>query len=267
MRIKVDLGDHTVFPLSYTQGAAPQKETEIALSVLLARELDKSVDDSLNLVIDGQSQQLRVSGIYSDITNGGKTAKAVFTDESAPVMWATIAVDLVRTDRVISIADDYAAKFDYAKIAGIDEYIRQTFGVTIRSVEMASYAAIIIGILTTILITLLFMNMLIVKDGYASAVMKAFGFTNQDIRLQYIARSLMILIIGVIVGTLLANTLGERLAGLVISSLGAASFKFVINPLAAYIVSPLLLTIAVFAATFIGTRKAGQINIYQHIKE
>ena len=136
-----------------------------------------------------------------------------------------------------------------------------------QSIQLASYAAIAIGVLITILITLLFMNMLIVKDGYANAVMKAFGFNNQDIRQQYLARSIFILVLGVLLGTVLANTLGEILAGQVIASFGASSFKFVINPLGAYIVSPLLLTIAVLAATLIGTRNAGQLNIYQHIKE
>jgi len=98
-------------------------------------------------------------------------------------------------------------------------------------------------------------------------VMKAFGFTNSDIRAQYVARSVFVLIVGVLLGALLANTLGEALAGAVIASLGASSFKFVVNPLAAYLLSPLLMMGAVLTATFFGTLDAGQIEISENIKE
>jgi len=98
-------------------------------------------------------------------------------------------------------------------------------------------------------------------------VMKAFGFTNSDIKAQYVARTVFVLIVGVLLGTLLANTLGEALTGAVFGSLGTSSFKFVINPLAAYLLSPLVMMSAVLAATFIGTRDAGQIHISENIKE
>jgi len=162
---------------------------------------------------------------------------------------------------------EYADRFYCAKVSGIDEYIAQTFGSTIRSVGKASYAALVIALTITVLITLLFMRMLVTKDGYSIAVMKAFGFTNSDIRSQYVARSVFVLIVGVLLGTLLANTLGESLAGAVVASLGASSFKFAVNPLVAYLLSPLLMMGAVLAATFLGTLDAGQIKISEKIKE
>jgi putative ABC transport system permease protein len=42
-RIKIELGDHSVFPLTYTAGRAPAAENEIALSVLNASEMGKKV--------------------------------------------------------------------------------------------------------------------------------------------------------------------------------------------------------------------------------
>ena len=78
-RIKVELGDHLVFPLTYSEGGAPSAENEIALSVTNANEMGKKVGDVISVIIAGQEQNLTVCGIYSDITNGGKTAKAVFS--------------------------------------------------------------------------------------------------------------------------------------------------------------------------------------------
>lgn len=43
--------------------------------------------DTILLIIQGETKTLTVSGIYSDITNGGKTAKAAFSDDSTESMW------------------------------------------------------------------------------------------------------------------------------------------------------------------------------------
>ncbi|GIP34240.1 ABC transporter permease [Paenibacillus sp. J2TS4] len=266
-RLKIELGDHSIFPVEYSEGRAPAREDEIALSTLNADELGKKVGDVITLVMEGKGKDLTVSGIYSDITNGGKTAKAVFTDPSADIMWYVISAKLSDPSLIASKVSEYAERFGYAKVSDIDEYIAQTFGSTIDSVGKAANSAIVVALIITVLITLLFMKMLVAKDRYSIAVMKAFGFTNSDIQAQYVSRSVFVLIIGVALGTLLANTLGERLAGAVISSFGASAFHFTVNPLAAYLLSPLMMIGSVLIATIIGTSGAGQIKISDNIKE
>jgi putative ABC transport system permease protein len=266
-RLKIELGDHSVFPLTYSQGRAPTAENEIALSVMNASEMGKKVGDVLTLLIAGQEKNLTVSGIYSDVTNGGKTAKAVFSDDSADLMWSVITAQLSDPSLLDSKIAEYAHRFAFAKVSDIDEFIRQTYGGTIRAIGKASYAAIGVALTLTVLITLLFMRMLVAKDRYAIAVMKAFGFTNADIQAQYVTRSVFVLIVGMLLGTLLANTIGETLAGAVIASFGASSFKFVINPAFAYLLSPLMMAGVVLAATYFGTLDAGKIKISENIKE
>ena len=266
-RLKVELGDHAVFPLTYIQGRAPAAENEIALSVLNAGELGKKVGDVVTLVIDGRETTLTVCGTYSDVTHGGKSAKAVFSDPSADIMWSVIAAKLADPALANEKVAEYAGRFAFAKASDIDEFIRQTYGATISAIGRAAYAAVGVALALTVLITLLFMRMLVARDRYAIAVMRAFGLTNTDIKAQYVARAVFVLLIGVLLGTLLANTLGEILAGAVIASFGAASLQFIVNPLFAYLLSPLLMAGAVLAATFFGTLDAGQIKISENIKE
>lgn len=264
--LKVELGDHSAFPIAYSGGKAPVQENEIALSSINADELNKKIGDRITLVIEGEEKDFSVSGIYSDITNGGKTAKAVFTDNSADIMWSIIIAELSDTSMVDNKISEYLSKFGYAKISNVDEFVTQTFGSTIRSVETASYAAVAVSLIITVLITLLFMKLLIAKDRTSIAAMKALGFTKSDIRIQYMSRSVFVLIIGIVLGTLLANTLGELLAGAIISSFGADSFKFTVNPLSAYLLCPLMMVCAVLIATVGGTSGAGQIKISENIK-
>jgi len=266
-RLKVELGDHSVFPLTYIQGRAPAAENEIALSVLNANELGKTVGDVITLMINGRETTLTVCGTYSDVTHGGKSAKAVFADPSADIMWSVITAQLADPALAKEKVAEYAGRFAYAKVSDIDEFIRQTYGATINAIGKAAYAAVGVALALTVLITLLFMRMLVAKDRYAIAVMKAFGFTNADIKAQYVARAVFVLLIGVLLGTLLANTLGEMLAGAVIASFGAASFQFIVNPLFAYLLSPLLMAGAALTATILGTLDAGHIKISDNIKE
>ncbi|WP_042150129.1 ABC transporter permease [Paucisalibacillus sp. EB02] len=265
--IKVELGDHSLFPIAYSEGRAPARDDEIALSDINASEMSKKVGDIITLVIDGKEKALTVTGLYSDVTNGGKTAKGVFNDNSASIIWTIVCVELSDESLVDSKVLTYSNEFDFAKASDIDEFVSQTLGSTISSVEMASYASIAIALAIMVLVTLLFMKMLVAKDKYSIAVMKSLGFTNSDVTVQYVSRSVFVLLVGIILGTLLANTLGEMLAGVVISSFGASTFSFTINPLSAYLFSPLLMICAVLIATLIGTSGAGKIKISENIKE
>lgn len=266
-RLNIELGDHSVFPVEYSQGSGPAADNEIALSVMNGDELGKKVGDIITLMIDGQAKELTVCGIYSDITNGGKTAKAAFSERSADLMWSVIYAEFSDEAVVDGKIREYADRFKFAKVSGIDEYITQTFGSTIYSVGKASRVAIVIMLAISVLVTVLFMRMLVEKDRYSIAVMKSLGFTNSDLSTQYFSRSVFVLMIGIVLGTLLANTLGEILSGALISSFGASSFRFVVNPVSVYLLCPLMLTGSVLIATMIGRSGTGQITISGNIKE
>ncbi|MBU0956743.1 MAG: ABC transporter permease [Spirochaetes bacterium] len=272
-RLLVELGDHSVFPLVYNEGRAATAlgstavRPELALSVLSASGLGVRTGDSITLLWDGQKTEFSVCGIYSDVTNGGRTAKAVYPNDSVDLMWSTVSVRLADNADRSSKVIEYSQKFPYAKVADIDEYFRQAFGHTADAIGKSVSVSIAVALSLALLIILLFMRLLVVKDRYPIAVMKAFGYTNSDIRRQYLARSLFVLVLGVLVGTVLANTAGEALAGALISSFGVATFRFVVNPIYAYILSPLALSVAVLAATVLGSLDAGRIHISDNIKE
>lgn len=266
-KLKVELGDHSVFPIEYSVGGAPQSETEIALSTLVADDLEKSIGNTLVLMIDGQERLLTISGIYSDITNGGKTAKAAFETNQANILWSVIPIELrggVVTQEKVT---EYKERFSYAKVSNIEEYIVQTFGSTIAVIKQASYAAIAAAALLTILVTQLFMKMLITKDRYSIAVLKSLGFKKREICGQYMARSAIVLIAGVLLGTILANTLGELVGVGLISSFGASTFHFEINPVFAYLFSPALMAVCVYLATRLGIADISSLKISEYIKE
>lgn len=266
-KLRVAFGDYSAFPIIYSKGRAPQAESEMALSVLNAEDLEKNIGDEIILIVDGVEKHLTVCGIYSDVTNGGRTAQAIFDANNADVLSVSIAVTFRDRQSVEAVISQYREQFAFAKVTGIDESIEQMFGSMRDAIQMASVVAMGATALLTLLVTVLFIKMLVAKDRYPIAILKAMGFTGGDIRGQYLTCSITVLVLGVIIGTVLANTLGELIGAAIISSFGATTFDFVVNPWFVYLVSPLLIAGCVVAATMLGVSGIRALKISEHIKE
>ncbi len=269
-KLRVGLGDHTAFPLTYENGREPRQENEIALSVLNASELQKEVGDPIVLIIEGEKKALTVCGIYSDITNGGRTAKADFHIENInkeKVLGGMIPVKLTDVSKIDTKIIEYKEHFSYARVSKVDYFIQQDLGTIMKTTKIVSAAAVAVSVILTVLITLLFMKMLIIKDRYQISVLKALGFTGASIRRQYLIRAAVVLLLGVCIGTIAANTLGELVGRMLLSSFGVATFHFKINVWFAYLASPALIGICVYAATRLGITEIESIQVSEYIKE
>ena len=263
--ISVETGDFTIFPLEYLSGAAPTKTNEIALSYLNCQEFNKTVGDTLQLVVDGREQQMVVSGIYQDVTNGGRTAKATLAFNKESVLWYVVAVDV--KGGINAKIDEYTKAFYPAKVTHLEGYVTQTFGNTMEQLKLITAVAIVIAIFVSILITSLFLKMLIAKDYSQIAIMKSIGASLQDTRIQYVTRALVVLNIGIIVGTIISNTFGQNLVSALMSQMGASEIEFVIEPLQAYVLSPLALIIVVTVTTLISIVSIKETSIARMIVE
>ena len=266
-RLRVDVGDHSVFPLTYATGRAPEQDDEIALSVLNADELGAGVGDVLTQRTGFGDRRLTISGVYSDVTNGGRTAKAApqgtqgtqgTREGYEEVMATTVSIAVADWADRATVVENYANWFPYAKVSDIHEFVMQTYGPTLDSIATASRASVAIALVLAALITVLFVRMLVAKDRYSTAVMKSLGYRDRDIKAQYLARALVVLTIG---------TVGEMAAGALIASFGASSFSFEIDPIRVYGFLPALLAAVVLAATMLGSSDAGAITLSQSIKE
>jgi putative ABC transport system permease protein len=250
------------------KGTAPQQENEIALSFLNAGEMEKQIGDTVTLVIEGQEREMVVSGIYQDITNGGRTAKATLPYNPQTVLWYTVNLNLVADVNIDEKVLEYSQLFDPARITDTASFVSQTVGNTVQQLTNVTVVTVVVGLALSVLITSLFMMMLITKDSNQIAIMRSLGFSLKHIRTQYLTRALFLLVFGILLGTLFSNTLGQQLVSLVLSLQGASRIRFVIDPLQAYVMYPLILLVTVAATTLLSTRKGiKETNIAEMIME
>ena len=265
--IRVEHGDGSVFPLNYLKGSAPNNSTKIALSYLNASELGKEVGDSLTVNYQGNELIFTVCGIYQDITYGGKTAKAAIdfneNDVEVYIVYLDVndGVDIQeKTEILRSILTD-------SKITPISEFISQTLGGITDNLRLVERTAIVISLLLIMLITVMFLQLITAREHSAIAIKKAIGFSNRDIRFQFGLRILIIQFLAIVVGTILANTMGEAIFGVLLASMGASKITMLINPVTAYLLSPAAQLLVVFITVIAGTKIVRNYHIRDQIME
>lgn len=258
--IAIETGDFSLFPLDYMHGTAPRRENEIALSYLHARDMDRKPGDTLVLLTGGEKREMTVSGIYQDVTNGGRTAKALLPHNGENVLWYTVSLDLVPGTSLEEKMHQYSRAFYPARVTDLEGYIVQTLGGTIEQLRRVTVIAVAVGVAVAILITALFLKMLIGRDTTRIGIMRSLGFSLWSIRAQYLTMTLSLLVAGIAAGTVFSNTAGQRLVSIFWSFMGAAQIRFVIDPLKAYLLLPLLLVAAVSVTTVISISRIKQIN-------
>ena len=259
--IGIQNGDFTKFAVPYLSGKPPVAENEIALSLLNSKELDAKVGDTVKIIDGNKTYLLTVSGIYQDITNGGKSAQAHIEYKQENVLWYSVYVNFNAVDAAAKI-DKYNKLFAPAKVTGVEDYMSQTLNSTINQFESVTVVVSIISIIVAILITVLFIKMLLSKDKGQITIMKGLGFNSKHIKKQYISAMILCLITGVTIGVVLALTLGESFIGLLMSALGASKISFVIEPIMSFIVCPLSLLISITITTLLSSKAIKKFGNY-----
>ena len=265
--LQVEQGDHTVFPVSYAKGDAAKAKNEIALSYLCADDLGLDLGDTLLLLTEETPQEYTVCGIYSDITNGGKTAKAAFLPGGGTPMWSVFYVSLTegvpREQWLSACSQTLSDSGISARAVDIQEYVTDTYGQTIREVRMAARAAVLAAALVMFVVVVLFTRLLVAEDRNDISLRKALGFTGGDIKRLYFLRYLPVLLAGILAGIASGDLLGEQLAGIFLKTLGATGFRFLIDVQAVCGWIPTVAVITVFFAIGLGLSQIKHIRAYE----
>jgi putative ABC transport system permease protein len=212
--------------------------------------MEKKLGDPVVVVVSGAERTLSVSGIYQDVTNGGKTAKALLPADESSILRYMVAMDVAEGVSVQTKQAQYD-QFSGAQVTDLSEYVRQTMGGMLDNLQLVNAFAYGIAILLILLITSLFIKMLIAKDEAQIAILRSIGFNLFRVRMQYMVLAFIVVIVSLLIGTLLANTAGEALISFIMSFQGAAQVQLIVDPLQAYVFSPLLFISLVLLSTLL----------------
>ncbi|RCX18749.1 putative ABC transport system permease protein [Anaerobacterium chartisolvens] len=270
ININVDCSDKANEELRYISGNMPVNENEIAISVMNANELGASAGKTLKMRMGGQQTEVIVSGIYQDVTSGGYTAKMTGDYDKKAVKEYSFSVNLKDGVNAGQKVDQYHEAMGVdVEVMDMEEFARQTVGGVTRQLSKAVLAVAAMVACFVALFIILYLKLQIVKEYSHIAISKAIGFTVLDIRKQYLIKTCLVSLIGILVGTLFANTLGEGIVSGIIGivGIGISKISFVINPVEAYLFCPLIILIIVVSMTWYCSAVFKNYNIIRLINE
>lgn len=270
MNLHIDCGDNAGNELQYLSGRAPDKGNEIAISYLNADKIEKETGDVMVLFFDDKEQEFVISGIYQDVTSGGYTAKSKFDFSGLTAEKYTFSVNLNDNVEVEKKADEWSKILGVGvRIDPMEEFINQTLGGVVKQLRTMVFAIIIIGACLAMLITVLFLKLRLAKDLSEIAVLKAVGFSEQDIKQQYMIKIGCVSITGILAGIILTDVLGEKIVNLALSiaELGIKRVELIVNPVIEYILCPLFLLMLILLVTWIVMKTIKKFNITSIINQ
>lgn len=261
--VHVDTGLSAGEGIVYLSGTNPYAENHIALSYLLADELGKKTGDRVNIISDNQTYCMEVCGIYQDVTSGGKTAKAIYDFESEPSEKYTYQLELTDEMFTEKFSDSLKAQLGSGySIKSMDSFLQQTLGgVTVRF-SRAVYLIIIIGMIITIFIVLLYMELRLARTMHALAEKIIMGIPTKAICMQELYPMLLLGGTGIILGVILTEVFGEKIVSALFSllGLGITSISFSDVTISCILV-PVSLVIILIVINLSVCRKVKKIDI------
>ena len=227
--VLIDIGDHEAFPMKYLSGHGPTTNDEVSLSYSQAQVTGAKEGSTVTVQTADGKKDLTVTGVYQDITNNGKTAKATF-DDGAPALWQVIYADAHSPDQASAFARDLNEKYPGVQAIGMNQYASQFFGATGSQVRLITTMACVIALGLSFLITVLFTVLIVSRERPQICVLMALGSTRRDIAGQYLIRFGVLALTGIALGLLAAFTLGSSTIGALMATRGAPDLELLPNP-------------------------------------
>ncbi|MDQ8692891.1 FtsX-like permease family protein [Streptococcus sp. IsoGale022] len=266
-QLRVTLGNHAGFPVKYSQGRYPKNEDEIALSKLQAEELKLKVGDNLTLNIDGQARRLKIVGIYSDLTYGGKTAKAVFVTKQAQTLNSLTTIRLKDASNKAKKINDWKKHYSNYKLTDIEDFFHQTFDDTLAMLRLIQTSVFRTGLIIVFILMTLFVYMIFTKDQADLALYRMLGFGSERLRSHYLLAVCFILMLALAIADLLLLSLGQEVCSLLLSSFGISKLQLIINKSLTFLWTPLALLLSGLTAAHISLRALNKLEIGRYLKE
>lgn len=270
INLHIDCGDNAGNELQYLNGKAPEGKNEIAISYLNADKIGKSAGDIIILFFDYKEQEFLISGIYQDVTSGGYTAKSKYDFAGLNAEKYSFSVNLKNNTEAGDKADIWTRILgEGVTVDPMGEFINQTLGGVVKQLKSMVFAIVIIGAVLAMLITILFLKLRLAKDLSEIAVLKALGFSENDIKQQYMIKIGCVSLIGILAGIIITDVLGEKIvnAALSVAGIGIKKVELIASPVIEYILCPLLLIGLILFVTWNVVKMIKKYNIITIINE
>ena len=250
----------------YEKGEVPAYENEIAITHIIAEKLHADVGDTIYIAMEDGEKPYVVTAIFQSMNNMGE---AIRFHEDAEIDYSAVSgattVQVVLKEKPTEeelnrIIKKVEKAIPEAKVGTLKEYMDSALGGIVDKLEPIKVLILTIVIIINVLVVVLMQKMFLIREQGEMGMMKAIGFSNGAIIGWQTKRIMLVLLLGIFIGSVTGTSFSQITAGQVFKIMGASKITFQINPLEVYVIYPVILFVATVLACMITMLKVRKIS-------
>lgn len=249
----------------YIEGTAPQNENEIAVSPLVAENIDAEIGDTVTMQFMEGDRDFIITAIFQNMNNMGEGVRLHEDVEySFAQLFGNMAVQVTFTDNpsqkeIDSRIERMKDIFDNEEIYNSGEYTKELTGVS-ETIEGVKYLVLALAIIVTALVAILMERSFIEKERGEISLRKAIGFKNKSIIAHHVCRMTISAFIASAVAAAVSTPVTNLVITPIFNIMGAVSIDFSINPLEVFVIYPVIILVVMIIFTFISAQYTRRIS-------
>lgn len=248
------------------EGTTPVNENEIALSEKVMKKIGLKIGDTIHAKVGNEDKKLIITASYQNYMNMGESAfintKININDLRISGCWIAqcyLNNQAFDNNLLNKIRDDFPQYTFY----DVQQAMSSQLGSTSSQLQSVKLMVIILIYSVNILITILMLKIFIMGEKSQIAMLRSVGYSLRAVRLWQVLRIGIVLVLGVIIGSLCSIPLNNIALGPIFGMMGATHMKIQVNFLEAYVIYPFLLLVAISIAAYISSGSIKKLNLME----
>lgn len=256
----------------YDEGTPPKYANEVAITHVIAKKLHVGIGDTVLIHTGKEEKPFVVTALYQSMNNFGEGIR--FPEETEidySFAGGSFGVQIILKDRpdgekYQALLSKVEKIYPNANVYSVVDFIQSMIGGISEKLESLKTLILAIVVVINILVVVLMQKMFLVRERNQVGMLKLIGFSDASVICWQTKRIMMVLFVGILLGTITATPFSQITSGQVFQMMGASQIVFEINPLEVYVVYPITLfvvTILACVVTMLKVRKTSAIAILQ----
>lgn len=252
--------------MKLTDGSFPTLADEIMVSEKQMEKMHAKIGDTLHYTIDGETKTAIISGSYSGYMNNGcsiifnENAELENVQSSGNYIYQCNLKNKEFTEQMFA---ELGEKFPDYEFLSAKDCMETWLGGTTSQMEKLKYMFVVLIAAINVLITVLMMKIFISGEKSQIAMMRSIGFTIHAVRMWQTIRMAIVLILGIIFGSIISIPLNSFVLKPIFAIMGATDIKIQVSVWEAYIVYPSVLLFLICLAAYISSGKIKKFNLME----
>lgn len=248
------------------KGRAPKYDNEIAITEILADELDIKIGDKVTVGYRDKKSEYVVSGLIQYINDAGRCfgmsyegAEKLGFDEP---LWRLYR--LTEPDKAQELADVLNEEYgDILEAEASEDDIDSTYELAINAMKAVIY---VFSVIFALVVVHMVCSKAFIQERTDIGIYKAMGFTSRNLRMQFAMRFLIVSALGSVFGTVLSVLFSGKLLSVLLRSMGITHFA--VDFTAFTFAAPIaLICVCFFVFAYLVSRKIKKVSVRELVAE